>query len=1068
MFKEIFRMNTKTIFTLIILAAFLNAVEPYNRSTAPEHVAKSALGSVEHVIWDGNQISTTHGNHGDIASYHLSSESGLEWPKGSGKTAVFQAGLWMISGKTKAAGSDVWVDELRSAAAEYTVEFTPGSIDGVTNDGHIYEINKKELTFFLENDYATYASSGAYLPVTVLEGAHAFTEDTWRDFPTNDFENWPVAAGAPWVDANGDGLYNIEDGDHPDILGDMFHWYVMNDGDASVHTFLWGTPPMNVELQTSVFGFDQAGALGNILFIRWVVINKGSNDLDSVYVSMWHDDDVGDATDDMVGCNVDLSVGYTYNDITPDANYGVEVPAVGGDFFQGPLVDSPGDTASMLTWSLENSYHIRNVPDKEILGLTSFVKYINGVAAYQDPNTAEQAYLYMNGLIGASGEEYIDPTTGEPSVFVHDGNPVTGTGWLDPVMGDKRYLMTSGPFTMNVGDTVEIVGSIIIAAGSNWKKSITKMFYFDNFAQGAFDANFEVCSPPGPQTEYSQLKDKIILTFEEGSEKIESYNCSGYSFQGYNIYQGKTVAGPWERVATYDIVDGLKGLMDLSLDEETGELLELPSQFGTDSGIQHYIEITDDIINNIKLINHRKYYFAVTAYAYDPDAAQRVIESPQTAITVVPGGPGLGNELASLFSDTLNITHTGLSDAVFLPHVIDPYQLTNHNYTITFDMVDSAYYWYLTDTDDNKLIMSDLLFPATSDYYDYSNSDLTFEDLPSFYENVEITDGFILGARNATFEAPITNSFAETTADDNLDTEIIFGGIKSDGTWASFLTSIPVAQPDAMPIASDLMKDIEFRFTDNGSIGTWFKSNLSVIETVQLPFEMWTVENNQQIDVCVYQVGGQKENIFGLSDDSVSYQINENVFLMPLYRAYTGEQLADYNSTASKIGWMLQLNKDATRFESGNVFTVGFRNPIFPGEDVYSFVGKGLNASDKSSLAAQLELITVFPNPYFGQNPEDSNPQDRKVFFSNLGVGLTTIRVFTIAGDMVTKIEKEILNENDEDRRAEWNLRNNHGIPVASGMYIVHIDVDDSNGRDIGERILKLAVFQPEERLSVY
>ena len=95
-------------------------------------------------------------------------------------------------------------------------------------------------------------------------------------------------------------------------------------------------------------------------------------------------------------------------------------------------------------------------------------------------------------------------------------------------------------------------------------------------------------------------------------------------------------------------------------------------------------------------------------------------------------------------------------------------------------MVDSSYYWYLTDTDDSQLIMSDLLFPATGDYYDYSNSDLTFEDLPSFYENVEITDGFILAARNATYEAPSTNSFAETTADDNLDTEIIFGGIKSD------------------------------------------------------------------------------------------------------------------------------------------------------------------------------------------------------------------------------------------------------------------------------------------------
>jgi hypothetical protein len=189
---------------------------------------------------------------------------------------------------------------------------------------------------------------------------------------------------------------------------------------------------------------------------------------------------------------------------------------------------------------------------------------------------------------------------------------------------------------------------------------------------------------------------------------------------------------------------------------------------------------------------------------------------------------------------------------------------------------------------------------------------------------------------------------------------------------------------------------------------------------------------------------------------------------MPLYRAYTGEQLADYNSTASKIGWMLQLNKDATRFESGNVFTVGFRNPILPGEDVYTFVGKGLNASDQSDIAAQIDLINVFPNPYFGNNPEEANPQDRRVFFTHLGVGTTTIRIFTIAGDLVSKIEKEISEENSPDDRAEWGLRNQNGIPVASGMYIAYIIVEDENGNNLGERIIKLAVFQPEERLSVF
>ena len=1056
----------KKITLLILIATSVWAARPYY--DMPQPLNKSMFsGDVEHVIWDGNQISTTHGNHGDIASYHLSGESGLQWPKGSGKTAVFQSGLWMASGKSRVAGSDVWAEEIRTAAAEYTVEFVPGNIEG-TEEGHIYEISRGEVDAFLENDYTTFSSMTLEVPITTVEGASAFTVMTEVSLPTDDFKNFPAHAGAPWVDANGDGVYDIEDGDYPDILGDMFHWYVMNDGDAGTHTPLWGTPPMNVEIQTSVFGFDQAGPLGNILFIRWVAINRGPDDLDSVFVSMWHDDDVGDHTDDLVGCDTTLSLGYTYNDIDGDTQYGIEAPATGGDFFQGPMVPSPGDTATLLTWGQGKGYYIRKYPDLRQLGLTSFVKYINGDPDLGDPETAQEAYNFMNAKVGNTGEPFVDPTTGSVTNYIHAGDPVNGIGWLDTDPDDRRYLMTSGPFKFMVGDTVETVGSMIVAAGSNWAKSITKMKYYDKFAQAAFDANFDVCSPPSPSVDVAQLDNKIILSWENGSQKIEEYVCTDYRFQGYNVYQGGSVSGPWERIGTYDIIDGQKILLDLTLDEATGELLEVPSQFGSDSGIEHFIEITEDKINSTSLINHRKYYFAVTSYAYDPDAAQRVIESPQAANIVVPGGPGVGNELSSAYSDTLVVTHTGLSDAIFLPHVIDPYQLTNHNYSITFDMVDSSYYWYLTDTDDSQLIMSDLLFPATGDYYDYSNSDLTFEDLPSFYENDEITDGFILAARNATYEAPSTNSFAETTADDNLDTEIIFGGIKSDGTWASFLTSIPVAQPDAMPIASDLMKDIEFRFTDNGSIGTWFKSNLTVIETVQLPFEMWTVENNQQIDVCVYQVGGQKENIFGLSDDSVSYQINENVFLMPLYRAYTGEQLADYNSTASKIGWMLQLNKDATRFESGNVFTVGFRNPILPGEDVYTFVGKGLNASDQSDIAAQIDLINVFPNPYFGNNPEEANPQDRRVFFTHLGVGTTTIRIFTIAGDLVSKIEKEILEENSPDDRAEWGLRNQNGIPVASGMYIAYIIVEDENGNNLGERIIKLAVFQPEERLSVF
>ena len=234
----------------IIAVAVLWSAEPVGREIHGSHqhdASSMAAASVEHVIWDGNQISTIHGNNGPVVSYAITGNSGLEWPKGSGKLAIFQAGVWLASGRSKAPGAD-WVDEIRTAAAEYTVEFVPGSIGSTDpNSGHIYQIHKKEVDAFLENDWATFQAMSLELPITTVEGASAFTEQIAKTLPTDDFSNWPVDDGAPWKDANGDGEYDPADGDYPDILGDVFHWYVMNDGNAATHTPLWGTAPMNVD-----------------------------------------------------------------------------------------------------------------------------------------------------------------------------------------------------------------------------------------------------------------------------------------------------------------------------------------------------------------------------------------------------------------------------------------------------------------------------------------------------------------------------------------------------------------------------------------------------------------------------------------------------------------------------------------------------------------------------------------------------------------------------------------------------------------------------------------------------
>lgn len=1078
--KERDHMRAKYLFTLAVLIGTLAfPKEPVNRDSdkLSEGRLKTmfpASGIPEHVIWDGNNISTVHGNHGNFSDYDVTGNSGTEWPKGSNKTVIFQGGIWLVSGKTRLAGTTEWVEELRSAAAEYTSEFVPGSYDGVTDEGHVYQIHRAEIDAFLENDYATFSSMSAMLPQTVIEGADVYTELVEKSFPTDDFANWPVAAGAPWVDVDGDGVYNIENGDYPDILGDMFHWYVMNDGDAGQHTPLWSTAPMNVEVQTSLFGFNQAGPLGDIAFVRWVIINKGADDMDSVYVSIWHDDDLGSANDDLVGCDTLLSVGYTYNDRDGDVTYGVEAPCAASDFFQGPLVDSPGDTAQIMTWSVDNGYYLRTVPGKIRLGLTSFVPYINGDPNLLDPNTAEEAYRYMNGRIGTSGDPFIDPITGLESVFVYPGDPVAGTGWNDDhEPDDRRYLMTSGPFYLGSGDTIEVVGSIIVAAGSNWAKSITKMKYFDNFAQGAFDALFDVCSPPAPQVEVAQLDEKVVFSFENDFQRVEDYACTGYRFEGYNVYQGESPTGPWQRIATYDKVNGIKLILDLTLDDATGELLEVPSQFGTDSGIPHYIEITEDKINGTHLINNREYYFSITSYAYDGAAAQRVIESPIQVIRVVPGVPGVGSDLASLHADILSVEHSnGTAAALVEPIVIDPYQLNNLDYTVSVETVgDTASKWVLSVG--GTSVLEGMDFPATEDYFAAMKAANGGVDFPGLYVTNTITDGFILTFRGGTWEIPGVDT-SWVTEDPYDSTEIVFQGV--DGTWAGFLdglhASFPqIPGPDGLATLSNLQNDLEIRFTETGSAASWFSAGVLQgaisADTLWVPFELWDTENDMRINVALYQVAPPTKpasSIVLVDSVNGSYQFSTNIQVIPVYTPYDGN-LIDFANDASATGWTLKFDRGATLFEYGNVLHVKFANPLIAGTDTYTFNASGL--TDAADAKSQLDEINVWPNPYFGQNPEETTPNNRLVYFTHLGIGTSTIRIFTLSGDLVTKIEHVVESEN-QDNRAAWDLRNGNGIPVASGMYIAHITVEDVDGKKIGERILKLAVFQPEERLDLF
>ena len=1089
--------------------------------------------TLEFILYDANQIRSWVGNNGHIVSHIPTGDSGLEWPKGSGYTAVFASGLWvagMVDGS------------VRSAAAEFTSEFQPGIIiyDPVTqtssgpdspNDARfqVSSIDKGDNADVTSPNY-----NREYSTWPAADGAPAHDGEFFTDTNLNGV--WDD--GEPWDDFDVDGIYDGPDGvmisgeDPPQMIGDQMHWFVINDAEPNTHSNLWSTEPLGIEVQTTVFGFDRADPLGNVMFLKWLVINKSGGDIDDMYLSIWSDADLGDATDDYVGCDTTLSIGYFYNGGQTDQDYGSKPPSVGYDFFQGPIVPSVGDTALISG---------REIADFRNLPMTSFVYYINGDPFLDDPETADEAYNYMQGL-SVTGEvfhERFDETL-PISRFIYPGDPNTRSGWTaydDLVPGDMRGMMSSGPFDMStwidtdgdgfpqVGEpgVQEVVSAVIIAAGTNNTNAVSAMKFFDQYAQGAYDAQFNLPSPSSPQVLVSELDNQIILSWEEGAEALEAFSELEYEFEGYNIYQGESENGPWVLVQTYDVANGVGTILDREFNVENGLILEGPVQFGADEGVQRLIDLRRDAVRgNIDLINGRKYYYAVSSYAYSESKAPKTVESSKSAIIVRPHAPALGLVLNAATGDSVGYSHIGIAEASITAEVIDPLQLTGESYAVdfTFDSTSMSGWWAFGRTNASDVLVDTLVKSSNTMVVIGTDTTDVVDGLLAYRSN--LIDGFVFDVNNVSFEAPKTNTTWSQTTNivgtqnevmtylavspggvdslawlDEAQTQMVhmdtlygpdyyydyferrdvidltyfdlfrevthdvhiqafasnFGGIGGDR-----LADIPNVGGGSESIV-DLQADLQIRFTEEGQKATrWLRRADDTL--IHVPFEVWDMDQNRQL------VLGVKDNnkSGGIQDTSLDNW--ENTLDLDWVAVY----FLDYATHADSIqefrdnpnsGWAWQFN-DASKFTVGDVLDLSFLNPVKAGEDRWLFSPSSLIAATKDEAKEQLDLLNVFPNPYFAFNVEERAPLDRFVTFTHLPEGDATIRIYSLGGHFVRVIDHGSTSFAGSSFD-QWNLTNNAGIPVASGMYIVHIEIPD-----VGDRFLKLAIFQPEERLDVY
>ena len=138
---------------------------------------------------------------------------------------------------------------------------------------------------------------------------------------------------------------------------------------------------------------------------------------------------------------------------------------------------------------------------------------------------------------------------------------------------------------------------------------------------------------------------------------------------------------------------------------------------------------------------------------------------------------------------------------------------------------------------------------------------------------------------------------------------------------------------------------------------------------------------------------------------------------------------------------------------------------------MYTFTTEGIAThTGVHDLAVEaLDLIKVVPNPYYAYSSYETSSVETKVKITNLPEKCT-ISIYNLSGTLIRKYTKgeastmhtpKGLSDPSawHDESQDWDLKNIAGIPISSGVYIIHVEVPE-----VGEKIVKwFGVMRPIE-----
>ncbi|MBI4429027.1 MAG: T9SS type A sorting domain-containing protein [Ignavibacteriales bacterium] len=510
----------KLLLTLLFLVSALNipahSQTSSSISTSPQRdfmKSNSNLLSKTYSLLNINNMSNWTFSNGVGSASPMGHPWGLMFPRGTSGLVTADGLLWV--GKV----IDDQPNVIRTGGNLWLSSNRPGIIasKGVAENSNdasvrVYRVRRDFRDANLTGDAIEYfGDSSQRVSVAEVEEIKAQYVQDWAE--------WPWQKGAPFFDENNNGV--MDESDYPDMLGaDQVVWYAYNDLTGS-----FGAEAIGLEVQVTMWAHRGIKEFEDNVFKRYRVIYKGTSvtpanaRVDSMYLGIWADTDVGNYWDDLAGCDSLRNMAFAYNSVTPDGAFkpfSNLAYSVAYQLLQGPIVAGQSDDSALFGLQYRLGY--RNLPLTSVLikPTPSFIP---------EPGLNEYTLYWWKAFrgyvpVGTTDNPWLDPN-GAPTKFPLGGDPFQKTGWLDGTPtsggtfsfpGGRRFSLSAGPFTLSLGDTQEVVIAIIGGIGYDGPSSVQSLKFHATvlsgsypFVDGRTDSQrfAEVIKPFAPPTDFA-------------------------------------------------------------------------------------------------------------------------------------------------------------------------------------------------------------------------------------------------------------------------------------------------------------------------------------------------------------------------------------------------------------------------------------------------------------------------------------------------------------------------------------------------------------------------------------